>query len=36
VAHRCTLLSKDWEVLRMRKRLAALDVRAASTFVDPG
>jgi len=28
VAHRCTLLSKDWEVLRMRKRLAQLDVQA--------
>lgn len=26
VAHRCTLLSKDWEVLRMRKRLALQDV----------
>ena len=29
VAHRCTLLSKDREVLRMRKRLARLDVQAA-------
>jgi predicted nucleic acid-binding protein len=28
VAHRCTLLSKDNEVLRMRKRLAQLDVTA--------
>ena len=28
VEHRCTLLSKDHEVLRMRKRLAQLDVRA--------
>lgn len=28
VAYRCTLLSKDYEVLRMRKRLAALDVTA--------
>lgn len=28
VAHRCTLLSKDHEVLRMRKRLERLDVRA--------
>jgi predicted nucleic acid-binding protein len=28
VAHRCTLVSKDHEVLRMRKRLALLDVRA--------
>ena len=30
VAHRCTLLSKDREVLRMRKRLAGLQVTAAS------
>lgn len=30
VAHRCTLLSKDHEVLRMRKRLAALQVDAVS------
>lgn len=30
VAHRCTLLSKDYEVLRMRKRLAQLDVTAAA------
>ena len=29
VAHRCTLLSKDHEVLRMRKRLAQLQVMAA-------
>lgn len=36
VAHRCMLLSKDWEVLRMRKRLAGLDVRAASTLDGPG
>jgi predicted nucleic acid-binding protein len=28
VAHRCILLSKDFEVLRMRKRLAQLDVMA--------
>jgi predicted nucleic acid-binding protein len=28
VAHRCTLLSKDREVLRMRKRLAQLSVQA--------
>lgn len=28
VAHRCTLLSKDFEVLRMRKRLAQLQVTA--------
>ena len=32
VAHRCTLLSKDFEVLRMRKRLAALEVRASATM----
>jgi putative PIN family toxin of toxin-antitoxin system len=30
VAHRCTLLSKDREVLRMRKRLERLEVRAAA------
>lgn len=29
VAHRCILLSKDFEVLRMRKRLAQLQVTAA-------
>ena len=29
VAHRCALLSKDREVLRMRKRLAQLQVTAA-------
>jgi putative PIN family toxin of toxin-antitoxin system len=29
VAHRCILLSKDYEVLRMKKRLAQLDVTAA-------
>ena len=29
VAHRCTLLSKDHEVLRMRKRLAQLQVMAS-------
>jgi putative PIN family toxin of toxin-antitoxin system len=29
VAHRCTLLSKDRDVLRLRKRLAGLDVTAA-------
>jgi putative PIN family toxin of toxin-antitoxin system len=28
VAHRCTLLSKDYEVLRMKNRLARLDVIA--------
>lgn len=32
VAHRCLLLSKDWEVLRMRKRLARLDVQAARSW----
>ena len=30
VAHRCTLLSKDDEVLRMTKRLARLQVTAAA------
>ena len=30
VAHRCTLLSKDFEVLRMRKRLARLQVLASA------
>jgi putative PIN family toxin of toxin-antitoxin system len=30
VAHRCTLLSKDFEVLRMKKRLALLQVTATS------
>ena len=30
VAHRCTLLSKDYEVLRMKKRLAALQVTTAA------
>jgi hypothetical protein len=30
VAHRCTLLSKDFEVLRMRKRLAQLQVTATA------
>ena len=29
VAHRCMLLSKDYEVLRMRKRLAQLQVTAS-------
>ena len=33
VAHRCTLLSKDREVLRMRKRLERLQVKASSRFV---
>ena len=32
VAHRCTLLSKDFEVLRMRKRLAQLQVTASDLF----
>jgi putative PIN family toxin of toxin-antitoxin system len=32
VAHRCALLSKDYEVLRMRRRLAQLDVRALSCW----
>jgi putative PIN family toxin of toxin-antitoxin system len=32
VALRCTLLSKDWEVLRMRKRLAQVQVHAARTL----
>jgi putative PIN family toxin of toxin-antitoxin system len=32
VAHRCLLLSKDDEVLRMRKRLAGLQVTAAATL----
>ena len=32
VAHRCTLLSKDREVLRMKKRLARLQVLATSQF----
>jgi predicted nucleic acid-binding protein len=36
VAHRCTLLSKDYEVLRMRKRLAGLAVAAMSTLVVSG
>ena len=30
VAHRCTLLSKDREILRMRKRLAQLQVVATT------
>lgn len=32
VAHRCLLLSKDDEVLRMRKRLASFDVQALARF----
>lgn len=35
IAHRCVLLSKDDEVLRMRKRLAELQVMAA-TVLPPG
>jgi len=34
VAHRCTLLSKDREVLRMRKRLERLEVTATARFAD--
>jgi putative PIN family toxin of toxin-antitoxin system len=33
VAHRCPLLSKDYEVLRMRKRLAQLQVLATATLL---
>ena len=33
VAHRCVLLSKDREVLRMRKRLAQLQVTASACLV---
>lgn len=32
VAHRCMLLSKDYEVLRMRKRLAQLQVTTLARF----
>jgi putative PIN family toxin of toxin-antitoxin system len=32
VAHRCTLLSKDFEVLRMKKRLAQLQVQASPSL----
>ncbi|MCE3272783.1 MAG: twitching motility protein PilT [Ramlibacter sp.] len=32
IAHRCVLLSKDDEVLRMRKRLAQMQVTAAATL----
>lgn len=32
IAHRCLLLSKDGEVLRMKKRLARLDVTAAPSW----
>lgn len=34
VAHRCTLLSKDDEVLRMKKRLAGLQVTASVRLPD--
>jgi len=34
VAHRCPLVSKDFEVLRMKKRLAQLDVLATSSWSD--
>jgi putative PIN family toxin of toxin-antitoxin system len=33
VAQRCALLSKDYEVLRMRKRLAQLQVLATATLL---
>ncbi|MDB5858507.1 MAG: twitching motility protein PilT [Ramlibacter sp.] len=33
VAHRCPLVSKDFEVLRMKKRLAQLEVLATSSWV---
>ncbi|MCG2595760.1 putative toxin-antitoxin system toxin component, PIN family [Ramlibacter sp. XY19] len=33
VAHRCPLVSKDFEVLRMKKRLAQLEVAAVSCWV---
>ena len=33
VAHQCVLLSKDYEVLRMRKRLAQLQVTASACLV---
>jgi predicted nucleic acid-binding protein len=32
VEHRCVLLSKDYEVLRMRKRLAQLEVQALACW----
>src|SRR5690606_15266089 len=32
IAHRCMLLSKDGEVLRMKKRLARLEVTAAPSW----
>jgi putative PIN family toxin of toxin-antitoxin system len=33
VAHRCALVSKDYEVLRMKKRLAQLEVFATPCWV---
>ena len=33
VAHRCPLVSKDFEVLRMKKRLAQLEVLATPAWV---
>ncbi len=33
VAHRCPLLSKDWEVLRMKKRLAQLQVTTSDCWI---
>jgi predicted nucleic acid-binding protein len=33
VAHRCTLLSKDREVLRMKNRLARLGTQTLSQYV---
>jgi hypothetical protein len=33
VAHRCTLISKDFEVLRMKNRLARLGAQALKQFV---
>jgi putative PIN family toxin of toxin-antitoxin system len=33
VAHRCALVSKDFEVLRMKKRLAQLEVLATPAWV---
>jgi predicted nucleic acid-binding protein len=35
VRHRCALLSKDRVVLRMRKRLLALGVRASAALAEP-
>jgi predicted nucleic acid-binding protein len=36
VAHRCPLVSKDFEVLRLKKRLAQLDVLALPQWDGPG